>query len=109
MSMWTCEKCGEKLEDRSESCWRCSSRRPVPAATGTPVVEGATGQAPKWRMAYRYVRGTLATWDELFTQAAEIASEIGPERVLNISHSADKGNGVVTVWYWTTEDKVDQG
>jgi hypothetical protein len=60
-------------------------------------------------MAYRYVRGTLATWDQLFSQAAEIANEIGPERVLNISHSADGGAGVVTVWYWTTENGVEKG
>jgi len=53
-------------------------------------------------------RGTLATWDELFTRAAYFATEIGPERVLNISHSADDGDGVVTVWYWGSEEENQQ-
>lgn len=106
--MWTCEACGQKMEDQYNLCRRCSSRKPAPAASAVTGVEGAAEQAVKWRMAYRYVRGTLATWDELFTQAADIASRIGPERVLNISHSSDKGNGVVTVWYWKTEGEADQ-
>jgi hypothetical protein len=51
-------------------------------------------------------RGTFATWDKLFAEAAHFATEIGPERVLSISHSEDKSDGVVTVWYWTTEDEA---
>ena len=54
-------------------------------------------------MAFRIFRGTFATWDQLFTDAAAFATEIGSERVLNISHSADRGDGVVTVWYWALE------
>ena len=52
-------------------------------------------------------RGTLVTWQSLFTKAAQFATEIGPERVLSISHSEDQGDGVVTVWYWTTEEKTE--
>jgi hypothetical protein len=35
----------------------------------------------------------------LFRESADFATEIGPDRVLSISHSSD---GVVTVWYWTS-------
>jgi len=49
----------------------------------------------------------MATWEELFQAAARFASDLGRERVLNISHSADDDDGVVTVWYWTTEDAED--
>jgi hypothetical protein len=58
-------------------------------------------------MAYRVFRGTFATWEKLFTEAARFATETGPERVVSISHSEDRSDGVVTVWYWTTEDEVE--
>ena len=45
-------------------------------------------------------RGTLATWEELFAEAAAFATEIGPERLITISHSEDDCDGVIAVWYW---------
>ena len=47
--------------------------------------------------------GRLATWDMLFSQAAAFATEVGPRRLISISHSEDQTKGVVTVWYWATE------
>jgi hypothetical protein len=105
--MWTCAKWGEKIEDQFDSCWRCSTPKDVAGATGTPAAEGGAEEVQKWRMAYRVFRGTFATWGKLFTEAAQFATEIGPERVVSISHSEDRSDGVVTVWYWTTEDKVE--
>jgi hypothetical protein len=52
------------------------------------------------KVAFLVFRDTWTTWEELFSQAAEFASQIGPERLISISHSADKSDGVVTVWYW---------
>ena len=104
--MWTCEKCGEKIEDQFGSCWRCSTPKGAAEATGTPIAEGGAEKAQKWRMAYRMFRGTFETWEALFAEAAQFATEIGPERVVSISHSADRSDGVVTVWYWTTEDEI---
>jgi hypothetical protein len=52
---------------------------------------------------YRIFRATLCTWDELFEEAAAFASALGFEKVINISHSADGGNGTVVVWYWHAE------
>lgn len=105
--MWTCEKCGEKMEDQFLSCWRCSTPKRVAEAITTPAAEGGTEKTQKWRMTYRKFRGTFATWEQLFAEAAQFATAIGPERVLSISHSADGGDGVVTVWYWTTEDEIE--
>jgi hypothetical protein len=47
---------------------------------------------------FKVFRGSLTTWNELFRQAADFASGIGPDRVIGISHSADHSDGVVTVW-----------
>jgi hypothetical protein len=106
--MWICPKCGEKLEEQFGSCWRCSSLRPAEPAQ-EPASSGPGGdQPPGWKLSYRFFRGTLATWDDLFTKAAYFATEVGPERVLNISHSVDDADGVVTVWYWEPkEDAAD--
>ena len=49
---------------------------------------------------YEIFRGTLATWESLFDQAAEFANSLGPERLISISHSEDKEDGVVAVWFW---------
>ena len=58
----------------------------------------------RMRVAYEKFRGTMATWDELFAKAAEFATNLGPERLISISHSADHSDGVVTVWYWSNTD-----
>ncbi len=52
------------------------------------------------RMRYEVFRGTLSSWETLFKEASEFASSVGRERVINISHSCDHSDGVVTVWYW---------
>ena len=49
---------------------------------------------------YRKFRSSLATWDTLFEEAAEFATQIGKERLISISHSEDASDGVVVVWYW---------
>ena len=55
---------------------------------------------PARTVQYKIFRGTFASWDELFTEAATFATALGEERLINISHSADQSNGVVTVWHW---------
>jgi len=50
---------------------------------------------------YQTFRGGFLTWDALFTEAAEYASTLGPDRLISISHSEDDNDGVVTVWFWT--------
>ena len=52
---------------------------------------------------FKYFNSSISTWDALFGEAAEFASAIGPERLINISHSCDSREGVVTVWYWSEQ------
>lgn len=50
---------------------------------------------------FKIFRGTFASWETLFQQAADFATQIGKENLISISHSEDKSEGVVTVWFWT--------
>jgi phage baseplate assembly protein gpV len=52
------------------------------------------------RLRYQFHRGTLASWETLFDQAAETSTRVGADSVLAVTHSADHSDGVVTVWYW---------
>jgi hypothetical protein len=58
---------------------------------------------PKKRVDFRIFRGTFTTWNSLCTEAAEFASEVGPQNLINISQSEDSGDGVLTVWFWTSD------
>ena len=55
------------------------------------------------RVAFQMYRGTFATWNQLFTEAAAFATRVGKDRLISISHSEDQGKGVVTVWFWADE------
>jgi hypothetical protein len=59
------------------------------------------------RVRYEVFQSSVESWQSLFTQAAEFASQVGPNRLIGISHSEGRGqwggNGVVTVWYWDAE------
>jgi len=102
--MWTCTKCGERMEEQSDSCRKCAT----PRGGGKPDPASPEDKAPKRRLAYRVFRGTWATWDQLFRQAARFANEVGPERLVSISHSEDEHDGVVAVWYWTSDDDAQE-
>jgi hypothetical protein len=52
---------------------------------------------------YEMIRGTLASWPELFQKAASFATQVGRENLISISHSEDKEDGVIAVWYWGDE------
>ena len=58
-----------------------------------------TGQT-KATIAFKVFRGSgETTWDKLLTSAAEFATTLGTDRLVNISHSSDSGSGTVVVWY----------
>ncbi len=59
-------------------------------------------------VAFEVFRGTLTSWQQLFTEAAAFATRVGPDRLITISHSEDANEGVVTVWYWADADR-EQG
>ena len=52
------------------------------------------------KVKFKVFRGTFATWETLFKEAARFATKLGREQLITISHSEDSKNGVVTVWYW---------
>ena len=58
---------------------------------------------------YKYFRKTLATWDDMFTEAAEFAAQIGPDRLIGISQSHSHYEGVVAVWYWDEPGSAENG
>lgn len=62
----------------------------------------------KWTLSYHAFRGKWASWEELFSKASEFATQIGPERLVNISHSADHHDGLVVVWYWEAEGSKEE-
>ena len=52
---------------------------------------------------FRIVKSTWQKWDQLFAEAAAFATEVGPGRLIGISHSHEGPEGVVTVWYWEAD------
>ena len=52
---------------------------------------------------FKVFRAIFGSWDSLFETVAAFASRIPRDRLITISHSEDKGDGVVTVWYWAEE------
>ena len=52
------------------------------------------------QVAFQYFQGAWSNWHTLFQQAAQFASELGPQRVISISHSEDHADGVISIWYW---------
>jgi hypothetical protein len=49
----------------------------------------------------------MASREKLFKAAVEFANKVGKERLINITHSEDRDNVVVTIWYWA-EDEIKQ-
>ena len=102
--MWTCPKCGENLEDQFSNCWKCAGLKPefLEPGSGAPPRQPDPSQTarPRTHVVYKIFRGTFCSFDDLFSQAADFATQIGPHHLISISHSEDKDDGVVTVWYW---------
>lgn len=62
-------------------------------------------EEPADRLAtFRVFRSPLTTWESLFARAAQFVSKVGPRRLINLSHSEDNNEAVVTVWYWTDSE-----
>lgn len=113
--MWNCPKCGESLEDIFDACWKCAGCEPppLPNEDAAPVPEPETpagpAEPPRQRLAFETFSPSFrASLETVMQQAADFATRIGPDRVVNISFSPE-GHfqlGVVVVWYWqpTTAD-----
>ena len=59
------------------------------------------GRTEKNTAELRIDRGDRAVRQpDLQRLAARFAGEVGPDRLIGLSHSEFKDEGVVTVWYW---------
>jgi hypothetical protein len=105
-----CEKVIEPRPRRNRKCPHC--REPLVVRKGAILTTDAAKavdqkkeepppaeSAPRFAR-FKMFRSSLTTWESLFAEAAEFAAQVGPERLISVSHSADNGEGVVAVWYW---------
>jgi hypothetical protein len=53
-------------------------------------------------MEIRFVlfRSSHSPWDVIMQRAADFANMLRPEQLVSISHSCDKLDSVVAVWFW---------
>ena len=49
---------------------------------------------------FQVFKSLTKSWADLCGEAAAFASEKGKERLINVSVSADSGQGTIVVWYW---------
>jgi hypothetical protein len=97
--MWSCPNCHETIDNQFDSCWKCGRKANDPSPPNQTIV-----MTPPRQVKFQIFRGVLVSWDDLFAEAADFASALTPGQLINISHSEDRNDGVVTVWYW--EDKA---
>jgi hypothetical protein len=89
MSIWSCPNCGHINDLSNLDCAKCGfAKPPADKANQTRHV------------GFEVFRGTLISWQALFASAAELATKIGPENLITISHPQDHNQGVATVWFW---------
>lgn len=50
----------------------------------------------------------MASREKLFKAAVEFANKIDRERLINITHSEDRDNIVITIWYWAEQEEKDE-
>lgn len=58
------------------------------------------GAAEGREVRFEMFTALLASWTQVFQEAADFASKLGPDRLISISHSEGDNESVVTVWYW---------
>jgi hypothetical protein len=49
---------------------------------------------------FEIFRSSWKSWEALLSEVAEFASALGPGQLIAISHSEDRNEGVVVVWFW---------
>jgi hypothetical protein len=95
-----CPHCREPVVLRQGALLTAADARALPDKKAVPEDAAAPAdQAPCFARCKMF-RSSLTTWESLFAEAAEFATQVGPERLITVSHSSDNGEGVVAVWYW---------
>jgi hypothetical protein len=57
-------------------------------------------KASPMRVRFKTFESQFATRQKILQMAAEFATQLGPERLINITHTEDRDDEVVTIWYW---------
>lgn len=61
------------------------------------------------RITFKAFDSKMASREKLFKAGLEFANKLEPDKLITITHSEDRDNIVLTVWYWTEEvDKAAQ-
>jgi hypothetical protein len=55
------------------------------------------------RITFKALDSKMASREKLFRAAVEFANKIDRKDLITITHSEDRDNIVITVWYWTDE------
>jgi hypothetical protein len=59
------------------------------------------------RITFKAFDSKMASREKLFKAGLEFANKLRREDIVSITHTEDRDNIVLTVWYWT--DEVDKG
>jgi hypothetical protein len=49
---------------------------------------------------FEVFKSSMKSWPSLCAEAAAYASNVGRDRLINVSVSEDHNTGVIVVWYW---------
>jgi hypothetical protein len=60
------------------------------------------------RVQFKTFESQFLTRQKMLQKAAEFATQMGPERLINVTHSEDHHESFITVWYWEGE-RVNEG
>jgi hypothetical protein len=55
------------------------------------------------RITFKSFDSKLASREKLFKAAVDFANKVDPQKLITITHSEDRDNIVITIWYWTDE------
>jgi hypothetical protein len=77
-------------------------------ATSLPHVMRCHEEGPAMTVQHRILESSSKSWETLCAEASAFASEVGREKLINISVAASGGtdvfglgaSGVIVVWYW---------
>jgi hypothetical protein len=60
------------------------------------------------RVLFKTWDSKMASREKLFKAATEFATKLGEERLINITHSEDRDNIVITIWYWGDQEEKEE-
>src|ERR1700683_375849 len=60
------------------------------------------------RVLFKSWDSKMASREKLFKAATEFATKLGQDRLINITHSEDRDNIVITLWYWGDQEEREE-